>query len=235
MRFIIFIIGAMLIHCSQKADLEIKNAFVWTVDNSRPTEQAVAVTGNKISAVGSNDTIEQLVDKHTQIIDANGRMVMPGFNDAHLHFIGGGLALLQVNLLGCKTPEEIQERIKEKAAILPKGQWIIGRGWDHTVFNQGLWPDKSLLDDISQDHPIFVRRVDGHVGWANGLALQMAGIDRHTPNPDGGEILKHADGEPTGIVKESAMEMVQGIIPDYSFEQKMFAAEKAVELASSLG
>lgn len=237
-KFVLLIISisGFLMSCQKSADLAIINAKVWTVDKLKPQAEAVAIKGNKILAVGRKEKIDPLIGKNTEIIDAQGKLVLPGFNDAHLHFIGGGLALMHVDLNGCKTSQEIQDRIAARIKELPNGSWVTGRGWDHTLFNNGKWPDKSLLDKVSPHNPVFVRRVDGHIGWANSLALKMAKIDAATPNPDGGEILKDPkSGEPTGILKESAMELVNEIIPKETDEHRFLAAEKALELAKRVG
>ncbi len=227
---------SLFMSCQNSADLAIINAKVWTVDKKNPLGEAVAIKGNKILAVGWKEKIEPLIGNDTEIIDAQGKLVLPGFNDAHLHFIGGGLALMHVDLNGCKTPREIQDRIAAQIIELSKGSWITGRGWDHTLFNNGKWPDKTLLDEVSSHNPVFVRRVDGHIGWANSLALKMAKIDAATPNPEGGEIQKDPkSGDPTGILKESAMELVNGIIPKETDDHRFLAAEKAMELARRVG
>ncbi|NIA29201.1 MAG: amidohydrolase family protein [Actinobacteria bacterium] len=233
--FIILILG-FLMSCQKSADIAIINAKVWTVDKSNPLAEAVAIKGDKIFAVGRKEKIDPLIGKNTKIIDAQGKLILPGFNDAHLHFIGGGLALMHVDLNGCKTPQEIQKRIAARIKELPNGSWITGRGWDHTLFNNGKWPDKSLLDKVSPHNPVFVRRVDGHIGWANSLALKLAKVDAATPNPNGGEILKDPKtGEPTGILKESATEPVNRIIPKETEAYRILAAEKALELAKRVG
>ncbi|NOY58292.1 MAG: amidohydrolase, partial [Calditrichaeota bacterium] len=232
---IIFISG-FLMSCQKRADIAIINAKVWTVDKSNPLAEAVAIEGNKIAAVGRQEDIEPFIGKDTEVINAQGKLVLPGFNDAHLHFIGGGLALMHVDLNGCKTPQEIQERIAARIKELPNGSWITGRGWDHTLFNNGKWPDKFLLDKVSPHNPVFVRRVDGHIGWANSLALKMAKIDAATPNPDGGEILKDPKtGEPRGILKESATVLISRIVPEETETHRILAAEKALELARRVG
>ena len=227
--------GLLIMGCEENADVLILNGKIWTVDEKQSLTEAVAIKGDKILAVGWSQDMKGLVDQQTEIIDVEGKLVLPGFNDAHLHFLGGGLSLLQVNLAGCKTPDEVSQKIIERASELPEGHWITGRGWDHTLFNKGVWPDKKLLDKAAPKHPVFVRRVDGHVGWANSLALRVAGIDRSTVPPSGGEILLDAKGQPTGILKESAMDLIEKVIPKESAEQKFLAIEKALVLAKRCG
>lgn len=235
MKWSLLIFVGLLACAPQPAHLIITNAKIWTVDEQNPVAEAAAVRGNRILAVGSADQVQKLSGKATHIIDAGGRLVLPGFNDAHLHFLSGGESLMEVNLNDSRTPGEIQRRIREKAAQVPKGTWITGRGWDHTLFNDGRWPDKKLLDEAAPDHPVWVRRVDGHVGWANSKALEIAGVNEATASPAGGEIVRDQTGEPTGILKESAMGLVGRVVPEISTQQKRLAAEKAVQLAASLG
>ena len=167
----------------------ILNGIVYTVDSHNQFAQAVAIEGNKIKAVGSNKDINNYITPSTTVINAKNRLVLPGFNDAHLHFLGGGASLLELDLLGSKSAKEIQERLATAISNSPPKSWITGRGWDHTLFNKGKWPTKGLLDAVSPNNPVFVRRVDGHIGWANSKALSLAGITAQSQAPDGGEIL----------------------------------------------
>jgi len=224
-----------VLSCQPQASLLIINAKVWTVDDDHLLAQEVAILGDRILAVGWQNELQPYINQDTDIIDAGGKLVLPGFNDAHLHFISGGLSLTQVNLLGCRTAAEIQKRIKAKVEELPSGAWITGRGWDHTLFNAGQWPTKEMLDPVSPNNPVWVRRVDGHVGWANSEAMKLAGITRQTNAPVGGEIVTDSTGEPTGIFKESAMQLIASHVPDPTIEEKMLAAKKALAEARRLG
>lgn len=216
-------------------DMVIINAKIHTVDPQKPQAEALAIKNNKITAVGSVNDIETLITPKTKVIDANGKLVLPGFNDAHLHFISGGQALLELDLVGCKSVAEIQERLKQAAQETPRGDWITGRGWDHTLFNNSEWPDKSILDAVTTTHPVYVHRVDGHVAWANSKAMDIAGITQETIAPAGGEILRDAKGQPTGIFKESAMGLISENIPGYSPAQKERALRRALNKAAQLG
>ncbi|MBN1479768.1 amidohydrolase [candidate division KSB1 bacterium] len=217
-------------------DMVILNGKIFTVDPNEPYAEALAIQGNIIAAVGKTADIEKLVTPATTVIDAKSRLVTPGFNDAHLHFISGGQSLLELDLAGCRRSEDIQKKLRVVAECTPVGAWITGRGWDHTLFNNGQWPVKEMLDVVIPDHPVFLRRIDGHVGWANSYALRLAGISSETPNPEGGEIVRDAlTFGATGILKETAMQMVAEIIPANSTEQKERALDKALKDAARLG
>ena len=217
-------------------DMVIFNGKVVTNDPLKPHAEAVAIEGNHIKAVGTRAEIETLIDKHTVTIDAQGGSVLPGFNDAHLHFIGGGQSLLQLDLSGCANIVEIQNKVAAAARNTPAGDWITGRGWDHTLFNHGKWPTKGMLDAVTGEHPVFLRRIDGHVGWANSKALQRAGITSNTASPEGGEIgIDKKTGQLTGILKESAMNLITQKIPSISQEQKERALYLALQKAARLG
>jgi predicted amidohydrolase YtcJ len=158
------------------ADLIVVNAKVRTMDASKPSAEAVAVLDNKIIAVGSNGEIRALVGAKTRTIDAGGKLLLPGFNDSHVHFLDGGLQLSSVDLRDAKSPAEFAERIKKFAAKLPKGRWILGGTWDHENWMPNNLPTKELIDIVTPDNPVFVQRLDGHMALANSLALKMAGV-----------------------------------------------------------
>ena len=217
------------------ADLVIVNANVHTMDKDRPAARAIAVLGNKIVAIGTNAEINALVDAHTKVIDAGGKLVMPGFNDAHVHFTEGGFQLSLVDLRDAKSPEEFAARIKAFAAKLKKGEWVLGGRWDHENWKPNNLPTKELIDAVTPDNPVFVQRLDGHMGVANSLALKLAGIDKNTKDVEGGMIVRDAGGNPTGVLKDAAMELLTRVIPEPSFEQKFQAALAATNYAASLG
>jgi predicted amidohydrolase YtcJ len=217
------------------ADLIVVNAKVRTMDASKPSAEAVAVLDNKIIAVGSNEEIRALVGEKTQTIDAGGKLLLPGFNDSHVHFLDGGLQLSSVDLRDAKSPAEFAERIKKFAAKLPKGRWILGGTWDHENWTPNNLPTKELIDAVTPDNPVFVQRLDGHMALANSLALKMAGVTRETKTPAGGEIVRDSQGNPTGVLKDSAMGFVYKVVPPDTFEQKLEAARAATDYAASLG
>lgn len=175
--------------------------------------QAIAVKDGRITAVGKNDEIKKLKGKQTQVIDLGGHFVMPGFNDAHLHLANGGFEKLNVNLVGTKSLADMQERIAERAKTAVPGEWILGRGWDHTLWAGQKLPTRQDLDKVTGQHPAYFVRVDGHIGIANTAALKAAGITGQTRPPAGGSIDFDSKGEPTGIVRESAQDLVHEKIP----------------------
>lgn len=199
--------------------------------------QALAVRDGRIVAVGTNDEIRKLKGKKTAAVDLGGNFVMPGFNDAHLHLSGGGLDKLIVDLVGTKSLVEMQQRIAAYEKKIAPGQWIIGRGWDHTKWNTGesRLPNRKDLDAVTGDHPAFFVRVDGHIAVANSAALKIAGITGDTKNPNGGKIDRDESGEPTGILREGAMELVRRKIPPPTLELRRKAIELALAEAAEWG
>ncbi|HEY9405108.1 MAG TPA: amidohydrolase [Pyrinomonadaceae bacterium] len=218
------------------ADLIIVNANVRTMDKGRPSAEAVAVYGNRIAALGTTGEIRKLAGGRTRVIDAQGALVLPGFNDAHVHFIDGGSHLASVQLRDAASPEEFAERIGQFAAKTPKGRWIMGGDWDHERWPGAPLPTKELIDRLTPDHPVFVNRLDGHMSLANSVALKLAGVTKETKDPDGGLIVRDArTGEPTGVLKDAAMSFVHAKIPDPTFDEKLEAARAATSHAASLG
>ncbi|MGH9683579.1 MAG: amidohydrolase [Candidatus Acidiferrales bacterium] len=217
------------------ADLIITNAKIWTVDKSRPTAQAVAVLDGRIVAVGLNADAEAWRGPKTQAIDAGGKLLLPGFNDAHVHFVSGGAQLDEVQLNNATSAAEFARRIGERAKITPKGQWITGGDWDETKWNPPALPTRQLIDSVAPDTPVFVGRYDGHMAVANSLALKLAGITAKTPDPPGGKIVRDAQGNPTGALKDAATGPVYDVIPPLSPEQRTHAVKRAMALAASVG
>jgi predicted amidohydrolase YtcJ len=221
---------------SMKATLVIINANVHTMEGARPLAEAVAVYGNRIAAVGSNDEIKQFIGAETRVIDAKGKLVLPGFNDSHVHFMSGGFQLSSVDLRDANSPQEFAERIRQFAQRIPKGRWITGGDWDHERWTPANLPTKELIDAFTHDTPVFVNRLDGHMALANSLALKLAGVTKDTKDPDGGVIVRDSKtGEPTGILKDAAMGFVYKVIPDPSFDEKLAAARAASDYAASFG
>ncbi len=217
------------------ADLVVVNANIHTIDSKRPTARSIAVLGDKIIAVGSDADTKPLIGPKTKVIDAKGKLVIPGFNDAHVHFLETGSQLSSVDLRDAKTPQEFVERIKAFAAKLPKGRWILGGKWDHENWTPNNLPTAAMIDAATPDNPVFIDRLDGHMALANSLAMKLASVNKDTKDVEGGEIVRDASGNPTGVFKDAAMNYVAKIIPDFSFEQKLEAAQAATDHAASLG
>jgi hypothetical protein len=159
-------------------DLVIVDASVHTMDGARLTAGAVAILGNRIAAVGSTAEIRALAGPETRVIDAGGKSVLPGFNDAHVHFLSGGFSLANVDLRDAGSPAEMARRLGEYAKKLPKGRWILGGDWDHEKWPGAPLPTKEMIDAATPDHPVFVNRLDGHMALANSLALKLAGVTK---------------------------------------------------------
>jgi predicted amidohydrolase YtcJ len=227
--------GNLLAQSKPAPELIITNAKIWTVEKAHPTAQAVAILGDRILAVGSNADVESLRGPATKSIDAGGKLLLPGFNDAHVHFVGGGLQLDSVQLNDAASTEEFVRRIGEQAKKTPKGEWIQGGDWDETKWNPPSLPTKELIEPVTPDNPVFLGRYDGHSVLANSSALRMAGITSKTPDPPGGTIVRDARGNPTGDLKDAAMDLVFKVIPPLSHEQRLRAVRRALEYAASLG
>jgi len=213
------------------------NARIYTVNPQQPWAEALAIRGDKIIAVGSMRDIAARRGPSTHVIDGQGRFVLPGFTDCHIHFLDGSLSLLQVNLDEAKTVGEIQRKVKEYADAHPDLAWILGRGWNYAVFNPSGLPDKSYLDEIIPGRPVYLESFDGHTWWANSKALQLAGITRTTPDPAGGTIVREPrTGEPTGAIKEdSADDLVRRVIPQPGHEQIVAALLGGMREANRVG
>lgn len=197
--------------------------------------QAIATKGDRILAVGTNDEIKRLKGPKTTVVELGGSFVMPGFNDAHLHLSGGGFEKMQVDLVGTKSLAEMKQRIAEHAKTAAPGEWLLGRGWDHTKWTEQVLPTRQDLDAVTGDHPAIFGRIDGHISIANSAALKLAGIDRNTKPPSGGKIDLDTQGEPTGILRESAVALVGKKIPRPTPSQVRKAMEIALAEAAHWG
>ncbi|HEY2961489.1 MAG TPA: amidohydrolase [Pyrinomonadaceae bacterium] len=217
------------------ADTIIINAVVHTMDAAQPTAEAVAIYANRIVAVGSSKEIKKFAGPNTRTIDAKKRLLLPGFNDAHTHFLSGGFQLSSVDLRDAGSPQEFAARIKAFAQKLPQGRWVTGGDWDHERWPDAKLPTKELIDSFTPDTPIFVNRLDGHMALANSLALKLAGVTRQTLDPPGGVIVRDKSGEPTGVLKDAAQSFVWKVIPPATFEERLEAARAATNYAAKLG
>jgi len=217
-------------------DFIITNATVHTMDTRQPTAQAVAILGNRIVAVGSNEDVRKVAGARTRVIDAGGKLVLPGFNDAHVHFLSGGFQLSSVDLRDANSAEEFADRIRRFAEKLAAGRWLTGGDWDHERWPNAPLPTRELIDRYTPNTPVFVSRLDGHMALANSVTLKLAGVTRETKDPPGGLIVRDAKtGEPTGILKDAAMSYVWKVVPESSFAEKLDAARAATNHAASLG
>jgi predicted amidohydrolase YtcJ len=229
------IVGAQRDGSDGPINLIIHNGAVFTADADGTFAEAVAVRGNQIVSVGTDRDVLRLRKPQTEVVDARGAAVVPGFNDAHVHFISGGLALDKIDLLDATTIEEIQQRIRAWAAANPDQPWVLGRGWYYQPFPGGL-PTRQMLDALVPNRPARIVSYDGHTAWVNSRALRLAGITRRTANPVNGVIVKDPHtGEPTGVLKESAMSLVNKVVPTPTREDRARALRLAVAEAQRYG
>jgi len=218
------------------ADLVFVNGRVWTGDAARPRAEAVAVRDGKIVAVGTTAELRALFPSGAELVDLGGSLILPGFIDSHTHFLAGGFALKSIQLRDAKSREDFIARIAAKARELGPGRWIVNGDWDHQRFTPVELPWKDWIDDATPDNPVCVNRLDGHMVLVNSLALEMAGVTKDTPAPPGGEIGKDpATGKLTGILKDTAMDLVYAKIPEPSFAEKLEAAEASLRHAAENG
>ncbi len=211
------------------------NGKIFTANENQPYAEMVMTEGNKITYVGKTNLN---IDARASIIDLEGKLMLPGFNDSHLHFTSGGNYLLGINLRPAFSKEEFVQIIEEYilSRSLPVDSWITGGRWDHELWTDKSLPTKELIDPVTKNTPVFVSRIDGHIGLANSKALELAGITKNTPDPDGG-LIEHdpETGELTGILKDNAMDLVFKIIPPPSLEENIEAAIRALEEARKFG
>jgi predicted amidohydrolase YtcJ len=217
------------------ADTVIAHGKIYTLNPKQPWAEAVAIRGDRIVAVGSDAEIAKLQSKNTQVIDAKGRLVLPGFTDCHIHFIDGSFSLGRVNLEGAKDAADIQKRLREYEAAHPGGGWVLGRGWNYAMFPTSL-PDKKYLDEVFPNRPAFLEGYDGHTYWANSKALELAHITKDTPNPANGVIVRDPQtGEATGALKEAAQALVAAVVPKSTRGEKLAALRAGIHWANENG
>ena len=222
--------------------LAVVNARIWTGNAKRPWADAIAVRGDTIAAVGSSAEIRKMAGADTKVIDAHGQMMVPGFIDSHVHIISAGRGLAMVKLRDASTPAEFIARIKAFAKTVPKGAWITDGDWDHTLWG-GELPTKQWIDSVTPDNPVWVSRLDGHMGLANSLALAAAKVTKSTTDVEGGLIVRDKSGEPTGVLKDNAQGLVDDAVPDppaevadRAFDAAMhYLAERGVTSAQNMG
>jgi len=217
------------------ADSVILHGKIYTLNAKQRWAEALAIRGDRVVAVGSDSEIAKLQSKDTQVIDAQGRLVLPGFTDCHIHFMDGAFSLGRVNLEGAKDPADIQQRLRAYGSAHPGNDWILGRGWNYAMFPTSL-PDKKYLDEVFPDRPAFLEGYDGHTYWANSKALELAHIAKDTPNPPNGIIVRDpGTGEATGALKEAAQSLVAGVLPKPTRGDKLAALRAGIRWANENG
>lgn len=219
---------------SPAADLVLRGGHVWA-GKGRPEATAIAVKDGRVAALGREADVQPLIGPGTRVVELRGRLVVPGFNDAHVHFLSGGFGLLSVDLRDARDEQDFAARIGAHARTLPKGTWIQEGNWDHEAWPSQRLPTRQLIDAVTPDHPVFVQRLDGHMALANSLALRLSGVTRESRDPEGGTIVRDAAGEPTGILKDNAEELVTRAIPEPSREMNLRAARAALKEAARVG
>jgi len=232
---VLFALGATAADSPPAADLIVRNAKIWTVDGARPEAEALAVLQGRIVAVGSNRAIAAWRGRNTRVVDAQGQRLLPGFNDAHVHFSAGGAALAGVQLNDAASEVEMARRIGAQAAKTPRGDWVRSGNWDETKWSPAALPTRAMIDPLTGDTPVAVDRYDGHAVLANSAALRLARITAATADPAGGVIVRDARGEPTGVLKDAAVALLEAAIPPPSHALRREAIERAMQRAAEFG
>lgn len=216
------------------ADLVLRGGRVWAGKGSPPAT-AIAMHEGRVVAVGADADVAGWIGGATKVVDLAGRLAVPGFNDAHVHFLSGGFGLLSVDLRGARDEADLARLIGAHARTLPKGTWILEGNWDHEAWPSRALPTRRQIDAVTPDHPVFVQRLDGHMALANSLALRLAGVTRNTADPPGGTIVRDGSGEPAGVLKDNAAGLVERVIPEPSREMNLRAARAALREAARVG
>ncbi|MGQ9618442.1 MAG: amidohydrolase [Candidatus Aminicenantia bacterium] len=219
----------------EKADIVFLNGTIYTLDEKNPIAEALAIKGEKIILVGSNKKVKEKIREGTVVYDLHGKTVIPGFIDAHVHFYSYGASLKELNFVGTKSVNEILEIVKKSIFEYRPGEWITGHGWDHEDWDKKEFPTYKEISEITPDNPVYFTRVDGHAGWANKKAMEIASITKETPDPPGGKIIRDEKGEPTGIFIDSAQNLIEKNIPERSTEWKKDAILRAQDSCLKLG
>ena len=219
---------------TESPTLAVINARIWTGDDAQPWAEAIAINGERIIHVGTTEDVRKIVTAGTELIDANGQMLVPGFNDSHVHFIDGGFGLSSVSLRDAKTKQEFIDRIAAFVKTVPPGTWVLNGDWDHTNWGDEL-PQASWIDSVSTEHPVFVQRLDGHMGLANSVAMKLAKISAATADVEGGSIIRDKTGMPVGIFKDNSMGLIGQNISDPSDALKDKALVAAMKYVAGNG
>ncbi len=234
MVFFLIILLSLILQ-AQNMKKAFINGKIYTVNEKQPLAEAVVVQNNKITFVGSTKDAEKIIDSETEVIDLKGKLMLPGFIDNHVHFLSGGFYLLGIDLRPANSTSEFKDLLRNYAKAHP-GKWITGGYWNHENWEVKDLPTKTMVDEAVSEQPVFVERLDGHMGVANSLALKMAGITKETESPEGGLIVKDPlTGEPTGVLKDNAMNLIYRIIPEPTEEENYEALLAALDEARKLG
>lgn len=218
----------------QLADFIVTNGTIFTADDSLPFAEAMAIRDSQIAAVGNYSFIKDIFGSETKVFNLKGKIVVPGFIDSHVHLISGGLQMATLDLHGVNSKDHFVNMVGEAVRYMKHGSWLLGGGWNNDLWG-GMFPMASWIDDITPNNPVWLSRMDGHMGFANSLALKIAGVSNHTRDPVGGAIMKDSDGEPTGLLIDSAMKLVLSSIPEVSVDERREALLRASNLALTRG
>jgi len=227
----------MLISSCQKqaeADLIVVAGKIWTGDPNKPWASAIAIKNDTLLAVGTADEMNQFKGSATVVKNYEGNFVVPGFIDTHTHFMDGGFNLMSVQLRDAASPEVFIQRIAAYAATLAPGEWILGGDWDHENWG-GVLPEASWIDSVTQNNPVFINRLDGHMALVNEAAMKAAGVTDQQQNIDGGHIERDKKGRLTGVFKDNAMDLFYKVVPAPSAERQMLALDTAMRYVASKG
>lgn len=219
---------------TRTADLVLRNGTIWR-GKGLTRAQSLASIGEEIAAIGTDAEVSRWIGPKTRVVDLAGRLVVPGFDDAHAHFLAGGQGLLSVNLRPAKDVGDVARRLADYVKTLAPGEWVLGGRWDHEAWPSRALPTRQDVDAVTRDHPVLVWRIDGHMALANSKALALAGVGRETKDPDGGTIVRDAAGEPTGVLKDNAVALVSRVVTPASRERKLDAIRAAMAEAARLG
>ncbi|MEQ8882402.1 MAG: amidohydrolase family protein, partial [Cyclobacteriaceae bacterium] len=241
----LFFMVSLISSCQRKqaehADLILLNTTIYTADPSGTIAKAVAVKGGKILQIGPNDEISKLTGDSTQVLDLSGAYVYPGFADGHAHMMGIGDNLIDVDLMDAQSYEEVITRVKARAAVTPKGEWVLGRGWHQDkwvnqpeVMFRGF-PTHEALSEAVPDHPVWLSHASGHAGLANAKAMELAGVNASTKDPKGGEVFKDLFGRPTGLMNETASGLIARHVPEETATMKSRKLTLAIDEALKNG
>ncbi|MCP4290697.1 MAG: amidohydrolase [bacterium] len=235
LAIIIFLSGCQSLSNQPAATIILTGGTIITQNPAQPSASALALNGNRILKVGDDKSVIPFAGPDTRTIDLKGAVVVPGFSDSHCHLYGLGKALSEINLNGTATQAEVAERVAKAHSELPGTSWLQGRGWDQNDWPIQEYPTKNLLDPIVNDRPVLIRRVDGHAALANSKALELAGIDKSTPDPEGGQILRDEKGQPTGLLIDNGVDLVRRIIPAPSTAEIARRVKLAIEHCHRFG